>query len=144
MNHGPPRNRKELYDRIARGGKDEVILEEMVRLGFWPALTQVIDDPPAEVKRRHELRERLNALRDQAARLRNLARLEKEAKAKRMAESRRRREETKQRRLGERAAKKAETVEHKKRELWHLGASVSAGLGPTLGRRQSDANALAA
>jgi RNA-directed DNA polymerase len=140
----PPRNRKELYERIARGGKDEVILEEMVRLGFWPALTHVLDDPPAEVKRRVELRERLTALRDQAAKLRNLARLEKEAKAKRMAESRKRREETKQRRLGERAAKKAETVEHKKRELWYLGAGVSGGLGPTLGRRQSDAAALTA
>ena len=28
--------RQELYDRIRESSKDEVILEEMVRLGFWP------------------------------------------------------------------------------------------------------------
>jgi hypothetical protein len=138
--NAPPRNRKELYERIAKGGKDEVILEEMVRLGFWPSLTQVLTDPPAEVQRRHELRQRLITLRDQAAKLRNLAALEKEMKAKRMAESRRRREETKQRRLGDRAAAKVATAEAKTRELRYLGAGVSAGLG----KRESDAAALGA
>ena len=27
--------RQELYDRIRESSKDEVILEEMIRLGFW-------------------------------------------------------------------------------------------------------------
>ena len=48
---GPPKNRKELYERIARGGKDEVILEEMVRLGFWPNTSPPPADPPDEVRR---------------------------------------------------------------------------------------------
>lgn len=133
----PPRDRRQLYERIARGGKDEVILEEMARLGFWSGDAPRPHDPPDEVRRRGELRARLGALRASAAKLRDLAQLEVELKKQRMAEARRRREETKQRRLGERAAAREETRQQKTRELTYLGAGVSAGLGP--GRRESDA-----
>jgi len=132
----PPRDRRQLYERIARGGKDEVILDEMVRLGFWSGAAPPPHDPPDEVRRRGELRSRLDALRQSAARLRNLAQLEAELKKQRMAESRRKREETKQRRLGQRAAAREETQQRKTRELTYLGERVSAGLGP--GRRESD------
>lgn len=143
-NGPPPRNRKELYDRIARGGKDEVILDEMTRLGFWASDQALPDDPPDEIRRIAELRQRLAQLRDQAARLKNLAALEQELKKRRLAESLQRRSETKQRRLGERAALRAETQANKTRELTYLGPGVSAGLGPDPRRRQSDAARLAA
>jgi RNA-directed DNA polymerase len=140
----PPRDRRQLYERIARGGKDEVILDEMVRLGFWSGDAPPPRDPPDEVRRKDELRARLGALRESAARLRNLAQLEIELKKQRLAESRRKREETKQRRLGERAAAREETRERKGRELTYLGERVSAGLGPGPGRRTSDAARLSA
>jgi RNA-directed DNA polymerase len=140
----PPRNRQELYDRIARGGRDEVILEEMVRLGFWSADHPAPHDPPDEVRRTTDLRQRLAQLRDQAGRLRNLAALERELKKRRMAESMRKRAETKQRRLGERAARRAQTQDAKTRELTYLGPGVSAGLGPAADRRTSDAARLTA
>ncbi|HSD86736.1 MAG TPA: reverse transcriptase family protein [Kofleriaceae bacterium] len=140
----PPKNRKELYERIARGGKDEVIIEEMVRLGFWPNTAPPPGDPPDEVRRMRELRDRLANLRKQAQGLRNLAQLEIDLKKQRMAESKRRRELNKQKKLGERAAAKAATQENKTRELTYLGAQVSAGLGPTPDRRVSDAAKLAA
>src|SRR5512143_70117 len=92
----PPKNRKELYERIARGGKDEVIIEEMVRLGFWPNTAPPPGDPPDEIRRRNELVGRLATLRRQAEGLRNIAQLEIDLKKKRMAESKRHREETKQ------------------------------------------------
>src|SRR5688572_17198199 len=139
----PPRNRQELYDRIARGGRDEVILEEMVRLGFWRPDQAAPADPPDEARRTAELRERLAHLREQANRLHNLAALERELKKQRMAESMRKRAETKQRRLGERAARRAETQVRKTRELTYLGPGVSAGLGPAAGHRTSDAARLA-
>ncbi|HEY5949343.1 MAG TPA: reverse transcriptase domain-containing protein, partial [Kofleriaceae bacterium] len=139
----PPKNRKELYERIARGGKDEVIIEEMVRLGFWPNTSPPPHDPPDEVRRMAELRSRLGALRQQAQGLRNLAQLEKDLKKKRLADSKRKREETKQKKLGERAAAKAETQDKKKRELTYLGAAVSAGLGPVADRRVSKPEVLA-
>src|ERR1041385_3620983 len=116
----PPRNRQELYARIARGGKEEVILEEMVRLGFWPNTAPPPGDPPDEVRRMRELRDRLAQLRNQAKGLRNLAQLEIDLKKKRMADSKRRRELNKQKLLGERAAAKAETQQKKTRELTHL------------------------
>jgi hypothetical protein len=138
----PPRDRRQLYERIARGGKDEVIIDEMRRLGFWSGGMPPPHDPPDEVRRKGELRQRLTALRESAARLRDLAQLEAELKKERMAAARRRREETKQRRLGERAAAREETKQQKTRELLYLGERVSAGLGPD--RRVSDAERLAA
>jgi hypothetical protein len=140
----PPRNRQELYERIARGGKDEVIYEEMIRLGFWSGDKPRPFDPPDEVRRMTELRERLATLRRSAGSMANLAAQELALKKQRMAESRKKREEAKQRRLGERAAAKAATQEAKKRELTYLGARVSAGLGPTPDRRTSDTVRLAA
>jgi retron-type reverse transcriptase len=138
----PPRTRKELYERIARGGRDQVILEEMIRLGFWSE-QQPGGHDAALVARESELRNRLASLREQAGKLVNLAKLAEEAKQQRMAESRKRRLETKQRQLGERAAKRAATKERKTREIVHLGPAVSAGLGPLPDRLQSDAEALA-
>lgn len=138
----PPRNRKELYERIARGGKDEVIREEMIRLGFWSE--QDVSGADADTFRRaNELRARLAGLRARAATLVNVTKLAEDAKQKRMAESRKRRLETKQRRLGERAARRAATQERKTRELVHLGIEVSAGIGPLPDRLQSDRAALA-
>lgn len=139
----PPRNRKELYERIARGGKDEVIVEEMVRLGFWPNTQPPPADPPDEVRRMQELRSRLAQLRQQAQGLRNLAQLEKDLKKQRMAESRKKRELTKQKLLGERAAAKAATQQNKTRELAYLGPRVSAGLGPKPDRRVANVELLA-
>jgi hypothetical protein len=138
----PPRDRKQLYERIASGGKDEVILEEMIRLGFWPPAGTLPHDPADEIRRRGELRARLSTLREQAGRLADLARLENEMKKRRMAESRKRREETKQLRLGARAASKAAWQERKKSDLLYLGRGVSAGLGVGE-RRTSDRAALA-
>jgi retron-type reverse transcriptase len=140
----PPKNRQELYARIARGGKDEVILEEMVRLGFWPNTLPIPSDPPDEVRRIRELRDRLSQLRKQAKGLRNIAQLELDLKKKRMAESKRRRELNKQTLLGERAAARAETQQKKTRELTYLGPQVSAGLGPKPDRRTSDTAKLTA
>lgn len=133
----PPRNRKELYERIARGGRDEVTLEEMIRLGFWAEGRPLSADTDAEA-RVVELRARLSRLREQAAALENLKKLAEAAKERRMAESRQRRLETKQRRLGERAAKRAAVQERKKHQVTYLGPKVSAGLGPVPDRLETN------
>jgi hypothetical protein len=140
----PPRNRKELYERIAAGGKDEVILDEMLRLGFWTGPRPPLYDTPEDAARKQSLRDRLAQLRTQAGALRNIGKLEHELKKQRMAESRKQRELTKQQRLGERAAAKERTQQNKTRELRFVGTAVSAGLGPGPGRRVSDTEKLAA
>jgi len=140
----PPRNRKELYERIAREGRDQVTLEEMIRLGFWEEGRPLSGEVDTEAEARAaELRGRLSKLREQAFALTNLKQLAEAAKQKRMAESRKRRLETKQRRLGERAQKRAATQERKKVELTYLGPKVSAGLGPLPDRLAADAASLA-
>lgn len=137
----PPRTRKELYARIARGDRDEVTLEEMIRLGFWAESQPLSADTQSEA-RVAELRGRLSQLRQEAAALANVHKLAEAARQQRMSESRQRRLETKQRRLGERAAKRATFQESQKTTLTYLGPKVSAGLGPLVDRLQSDVSAL--
>lgn len=133
MSEKPPANRKELFERIARGSKDAVILEEMQRLGFWPSQQGLPNEPADEVTQLAAARARLAQLHQNAARMRNLVELERDARKQRMAESRARRVATKQKRLGERAVNRAATQQRKTVELRYLGAKVSAGLQPTVG-----------
>ena len=46
--------RQELYDRIRESSKDEVILEEMIRLGFWPDGTAAPSPAAAAIRERGE------------------------------------------------------------------------------------------
>jgi len=125
----PPRNPQELWERIRKSSKDEVVLEEMVRLGFWPEAQDRPGDPADEIRRQGELRRRLDELQAEKRRLGNIEALKREARKKRMEEARRRREETRQRRLAERARRAEEWKERKGREIVFLGAGVSGGLG---------------
>ena len=71
MAAGQPSTREALYERIRTSSKDEVILEEMVRLGFWPASGTVPGDPADEIRRRGELQRQLDDLREKGRRLYN-------------------------------------------------------------------------
>lgn len=124
-----PTSRQELYDRIRESSKDEVILEEMIRLGFWPAAGQIPADPAEEIKRKGELERRARALRTELSRLGNIDALKKAARKRRMQESRRKQKENKERRLQERIDRKQAWKEHQKKEIGYLGSDVSAGLG---------------
>lgn len=124
-----PRTRQELYDRIRESSKDEVILEEMIRLGFWPRAQGSPNNPTDEIRRRGELQRRLRELREETGRLHNIAALEREARKQRLVESRRKRAENKERRLRERAERAAAWQRQKTRDIQYLGAGVSAGLG---------------
>ena len=124
-----PNTRQELYDRIRESSKDEVILEEMTRLGFWPRAKGSPHNPADEIRRRGELHRRLRELRDQRGQLHNIAALEREARKRRLLESRRKRAENKERRLRERAERAQAWKEEKTRDIQYLGAGVSDGLG---------------
>lgn len=124
-----PTSRQALYERIRRSSKEEVILEEMVRLGFWPAAQTIADDPADEIRRRGQLEAELRALRTEASRLHDIEAMKREARKRRMAESRKRREETKQRRLAEREARKQAWAGKQAANIGYLGKGVSGGLG---------------
>ncbi|MFL5348731.1 MAG: reverse transcriptase domain-containing protein [Hyalangium sp.] len=128
MAQQPPRNRQELYERIQQGSKEEFVLEDMVRLGFWPARSGVPGDPRDEVHRKAELEKQLRALTSEQARLGNLERLKKELRKKRLAESKRKQQETKDRRERERVARAEAWKARKAKEILFLGRGVSGGL----------------
>jgi RNA-directed DNA polymerase len=128
MSGTQPSNRQELYDRIRKSSKDEVVLEEMIRLGFWPRQSTLADDPADEIRRRGELEAELRALRTEASRLSDIEAMKREARKRRLEESRRKREENKQRRLRERAERAAAWAEQQKTSIGYLGKGVSAGL----------------
>jgi retron-type reverse transcriptase len=128
MSGTQPSSRQELYERIRKSSKDEVVLEEMIRLGFWPKQAALADDPADEIRRRGELEAELRALRTEASRLQDIEAMKREARKRRLEESRRKREENKQRRLREREERKAAWAEKQKTTIGYLGKGVSAGL----------------
>lgn len=129
MTISQPNSRQEIYDRIRQTSKDEVILQEMVRLGFWPAGGAPAVDPVSEIERRKQLEAELRSLVTEQARVQNVEAVRKAMRQQRMKESRQRRAETKQRRIAQREARRAAWERRKQQEIVYLGAGVSAGLG---------------
>jgi len=123
-----PTKRQELYDRIRQSSKQEVILEEMIRLGFWPREGEIADDPADEIRRRGEIRNELDALRTEQKRLKNTEAMLREVKKQRMAESRRRQQETRERRERERIERAHAWRSRRDCEIIYLGEGVSRGL----------------
>jgi retron-type reverse transcriptase len=123
-----PTTRQELYDRIRESSKDQVIIEEMIRLGFWPRRGQLPEDPADDISREVELENQLRALRTEASRLGDVERLRREARKRRLLESREKREATKERRLRERRERKRAWAKTKAGDITFLGTGYSGGL----------------
>lgn len=123
-----PATRQELYDRIRGSSRDEVILEEMIRLGFWPRNGELPHDPADEIRRQAELGRRLRELATEQKDLHNVEALKKQLRKQRMEESRRKRKERKERILREREERARAWRQQKHREIVYLGDGVSAGL----------------
>lgn len=120
--------RQELYDRIRQSSKDEVILEEMIRLGFWPD-GEGAPSPAAEaIRSRGEAMRELTELQRQNAVLGDPARALKEMHKRRKAEAMARRQETKRRNAEARQSRAFAWHERRKRDVLYLGEDVSPGL----------------
>jgi RNA-directed DNA polymerase len=130
-----PDKRQELYERIRASSKDEVILEEMIRLGFWPAQGHLPDDPADEIRQRAALEQQLAALRTEQARLHNIEALKKALRKQRLEASKAKQRETKERRERERVARAAAWREHNQQTIGYLGRGVSGGLNQTAADR---------
>jgi RNA-directed DNA polymerase len=126
-----PRTRQEIYDRIRSSSKDEYILEEMIRLGFWESNQDLPEDPAEDIRRRGEIQRELQTLRQENRRLNDEAALKREALQQRMAASRQKRQETKERREKQRQERAAAWAEQQSLHISYLGAGVSQGLNGT-------------
>lgn len=123
--------RQDLYDRIRASSKDSVVLEEMIRLGFWPARGLIANDPAEEIHERAELERQLAAMRTEQSRLHNIEALKKALRQQRLAASKQKQKETKERRERERIARAAAWKDRTTREIVYLGRGVSGGLHHT-------------
>lgn len=131
--------REQLYERIRNSSKQEVVLEEMQRLGFWP---QDATQPTVEaqlIRRETELQTALSKLGDELRGIEDRDRALKSMRKERMAKARERREETRQRLAQGRHARAVAWHERRQRELLYLGDGVSGGLNEA----HSDSQALA-
>ncbi|WP_296948750.1 reverse transcriptase family protein [uncultured Massilia sp.] len=135
----PPTSREALLARIRASSRSAVTLEEMQRLGFWPADDQSLSVEAELIRRETELEQALQALgrelRDVEDPVQALKRMRKE----RMAQAKIRREEARQRRARERHERALAWHARRAKELLYLGAGVSAGLNEA----RSDADRLA-
>ncbi len=123
-----PRTRQELYDLVRQRGKDEFVLEEMIRLGFWPAEGTVPEDPADDIRQMGKLRKELQELRRESRRLQSEKILRRRLLKERLAESRRKQKENKEKREQSRIARAEAWQTRKQTEIGYLGAGVSAGL----------------
>ncbi len=126
-----PANRQELYDLIRQTPKDEFILHDMKRLGFWPQDSGQPSLSEQVITRESELHRELGALVTEKRRLEDQQAMLKELRKQRMAESRRKREENKQKREQARKDRAEGWKEKKQTEILYLGEGVSGGLNHT-------------
>jgi retron-type reverse transcriptase len=124
--------RQQLYNRIRASSKDEVILEEMKRLGFWTADSEKPNISETLIQRKGELERELNRLTKQQHLLYADPQAALKAMRKqRMAESKQRQQENRKRRIVERYEKALRWHERRQQQIIYLGEGVSAGLDDT-------------
>jgi len=121
--------REEIISRIKElGGRDEFILHEMKRLGFWDVSEGIPQLSESLREQRKQLETELRGALERQAIYRNKKKILREMRQKRMAEAKTRRSETKEHRQRIRAEKAAAWVEAKQQDIEWLGPGVSAGL----------------
>jgi RNA-directed DNA polymerase len=128
-------DRQQIYDRIrALGSKDKMILQEMIRKGFWKPGSAKTAMPEALLAREAEL---LTELRSLNAKQQVYADRDKALKAmrhERLRVSREKQKETKARRAQQAAARAAAWRKRKTDEILHLGDDASNGLNDLASR----------
>ncbi len=119
-------NRQEIYDRIrVLGGKDKLILDEMIRKGFWQPGTAQTAMPDALLKREAELTAELRALTAKQRTYENREAALKAMRRDRLRVSRETQKENKARREGERIERAASWDKRKAEEILYLGDDAS-------------------
>ncbi len=148
----PQPTRAEIYERIKASSKQEVILDEMQRLGFWPKGEGQPQLAAAHIQREGELQRELAELRQQIAVRQNPERALRQMRKERMQKALAQREESKRRQAQERHDKALAWHAKRATHVGYLGPGVSAALqGPQAGeappaageRRQADPQRLA-
>ncbi|MBU6953227.1 reverse transcriptase family protein [Hahella sp. HN01] len=121
--------RQEIYQRIRETSKDEYILSEMVRLGFWPDNSEKPSLSEAFIKKRAELQAALRELGRQQMLYSDPEDALKEMHKQRKKAALAKREETRRKRNEERFQRAQHWREVQAQQITYLGENVSGGLG---------------
>ncbi len=124
----PQLTRQQIYDRIRESSKDEYILGEMVRLGFWPDNQDAPSLPEILIKQEGELTRELNNLLKKQRRFQDRKKMLREMRKQRLEESKRKQAENKKLREQKREEKARQWKNSKEKDIIFLGQDVSAGL----------------
>lgn len=120
--------RQQLHARISDSSKTEVILEEMVRHGFWQRNDELPSLPEELLKQREELSRELVTLAADAHAYKNRETALKLLQKERMKAARERRQETKLRNAQARYDRALAWHQRQSSDITHLGDRVSAAL----------------
>lgn len=123
--------RQQIYDRIRETSKEEFILVEMKRLGFWGKKDGEPGVPELLIKKETELQKELNKLGEEKRKFQNREAVLKEMRMKRMAEAKLKREVNKKKKEQQRFDKAEAWKNKKATEIIYLGENVSLGLNNT-------------
>ncbi|MYN05590.1 RNA-directed DNA polymerase [Pseudoduganella sp. DS3] len=129
----PITTRAELMERLRTSSRQEVVLEEMQRLGFWPSGTGQPSELEQLVQREAELSSALLKLGQELRTVQDPEAALKAMRKERLTKARARREETRQRRARERFERATAWHQRRSTELLYLGEGVSAGLNQAEG-----------
>ena len=121
--------RQEIRDKIKETSKQEFILAEMKKLGFWPNDEDAFPSKTAQLlKKEGKLTKELRELLARQKKFDNKEQVLKEIHQQRMVASRQRQKENKEKRKQERLRKAEAWKAKQAEEITYLGEEVSAGL----------------
>ena len=126
--------RASIRARVQETSKDEVVLEEMIRLGFWRENAAQPSLPAELIKHQGDVRRELETLAKDASAYANPERALKLLQAERMKAARERRVETKLRNAKIRQDRATAWHARQGQEVTHLGEGVSAALQGATGK----------
>ncbi len=123
-----PRTRQELYDLIRQSSREEFILAEMKRLGYWKDNADQPNLPAGLIQRKAELQRELREISARQRKIEDPEKLLEEYRKKRMQESREKQQANREKRAKDRQIKAQLWQQRKKREILYLGEEISKGL----------------
>ncbi len=123
--------RQQIYDRIRQTSRDEFILSEMKRLGFWQTDANQPQLSEALIDKERKLYQELNELSQKQRRYANKQAMLAEMRKSRLEASKKRRQETKAKNEQRRQQKAEAWKVHQQYSIGYLGEGVSGGLNQT-------------
>lgn len=127
MTSGRKMTREEIWQRIRETSKDEVILAEMKRLGFWPSDSERPSLTEAFVEERRKLNVRLRVITQELSRIEDPEKALKLLHKERKEAALKSREDTKRQHNAERFERASKWHDRQQKEITYLGESLGEG-----------------